>query len=77
MVGWIEGGKEEEGGRKERGESGRVAGVRACNSVKFESGQNLLPVSKIVTHTALVGFKWIDVWLVRASSSIPLNNTQE
>ena len=26
--------------------------VKACNSIKFETGQNLPPVLKIVTHTA-------------------------
>ena len=30
----------------------RVARVRACNYVKFETGGNLPPVLKIVTHTA-------------------------
>ena len=28
-----------------------MAGVRACSSVKFETGQNLPSVLKIVTHT--------------------------
>ena len=30
----------------------RAAWVRACNSVKFETGRNLPPVLKIVTRTA-------------------------
>ena len=29
-----------------------MAWVRACNSIKFETGRNLPPVLKIVTHTA-------------------------
>ena len=27
--------------------------VRTCNSVKFETGENLLPVLIVVTHTTL------------------------
>ena len=33
------------------GASKSVAWVRACNLVKFETGRNLPPVLKIVTHS--------------------------
>ena len=32
--------------------NGQLARVRACNSVKFETGWNLLAVLKIATHVA-------------------------
>ena len=32
----------------------RAAGVRACNPVKFETGQTLPPILKIVIHSGHV-----------------------
>ena len=50
--------------------SEQVARVRACNCVKFETGQNLPPVLKIVTYTAHTAHRHLEIIVAKHVADI-------